>query len=333
MAGQPYWAHTFTEQPRRRPVAQPGQECKGGCNAAWRRQQRLLDAYEQALKTRQDGPGGPPPKEPETRPLSPWPGEPVFCTRCQAVYRRLLSELDDLAAIATRYNDGHRKNPETERVSGTARSHTPSATAEDLDLLAHTLRNWEAVARHGSETVPRRGYLATELTTVIAWLVSHFDTLICDPGEAEKFADDISRWHQQFKATTKSGSGRRHMKRPCPRCDRFSLYQEDDADYVACRRPECGRLLSWPEWLAWSENFPQTALRTPLTPQRGTRVNSAAPARTVPSPKLQWVGARRCSAGRGWPRARPVPRRRRVRAHQRGRGGYGGFAMHGHPVA
>ena len=271
-------AHTFDQreenarwreprEPRRRPAQAGETVCPGNCNANWRKQQKLLDAYEQAVAKWQDNPVGNPPPEPETRALSPYPGNP-FCPTDQAVYRRLLAELDDLAALATRYNDGHRKGPDSERVSGSKVSYSPSATIEELDHLASALRDWEATARDlircqagllptDEGTPARRGYLASEITTTVSWLTAHFEVLITDPGAAEAFAAEISAWHEKLKKRAKAGSGRRHMNRPCPRCDRYSLYQQDEADYVACARTtDCGRMLSWQEWLAWDASFP-----------------------------------------------------------------------------
>jgi hypothetical protein len=253
------------ERRERRTVGPGETPCPGGCNAAWRRQQKLLDAYAQTLRAWEENPSGAPPKEPETRPLSPLPGNP-FCPADQAVYRRLLGEVDDLAAIAARYNDGHRKDPDAERVSGSRYARSPSATIEELDHIASALRDWEATARDlirkqagraesDEGTPPRRGYLASEITTSVSWLVAHFDILITDADAAEAFAGEISEWHERLKRREKAGTGRRHMKVPCPRCDRYSLYQEDDAEYVACARQECGRLMSWPEFLTWSESF------------------------------------------------------------------------------
>jgi hypothetical protein len=215
----------------------------------------------------QDDPSGSPPAEPETRALSPYPGNP-FCSNDQAVYRRLLGEVDDLAAIAIRHNDGHRKDPDAERVSGSRGTRSPSATIEELDHVASALRDWEATARDlirkqagrlpsDEGTPPRRGYLASEITTSVSWLVAHFEVLITDADAAVPFAAEISEWHERLKKREKAGTGRKHMKRPCPRCDRYSLYQEDDADYVACARPDCGRLMAWGEWLTYADTFAQ----------------------------------------------------------------------------
>ena len=264
-----YWEHTFDSREedrrwrqaggQRRGLAPGESPCAGACNASYRKQQKLLDAYRQQVEAWEANPVGAPPKEPETRPLSPLPGNP-FCAADQAVYRRLLSEVDDLAAIATRYNDGHRKDPDAERVSGSRASRSPSATIEELDHIASALRDWETTARAiirrhaGREesdegTPPRRGYLASEITTTVSWLVAHFDTLITEDGAAQAFAAEISEWHERLKKREKAGTGRRHLKVPCPRCGRFSLYQEEEADYVACQRTsDCGRLLSWADF-------------------------------------------------------------------------------------
>lgn len=187
--------------------------------------------------------------------LPPVPGEPVFCARDAAMVRRELAELDDLASIAAASADGHRGSPERQRVGGTPRRASPSPSADDLDDLASTLRGWESAIRR-EDPVPRRGYLATEITTVTAWLVAHFDALIAHPDIAEDFAAEVREWHQRLAATTKSGTGRHQKSRPCPRCDRYSLIWAEGNDYVECGTPSCGRLMSLDDYEAWDTAYP-----------------------------------------------------------------------------
>jgi hypothetical protein len=177
-----------------------------------------------------------------------------------------LSELDDLASIAAREADGHRSGPDAERVSGTRGTRSLSPAADTLDELASVLRSWEAVARGRDSTPPRRGYLATEITTTVCWLVAHFDTLITNPDVAEDFAREIGEWHRALVRLTKAGSARHAKPMPCPRCDARSLEWEEGNDYVECvnrdwGHKECRKLLSLPEYDAafdsWQKNGQQ----------------------------------------------------------------------------
>jgi glutathione S-transferase len=216
-------------------VTVASQACPGSCNARLRR----ITAG-----------GGEVPED-----LFPVPGEPVFCQRDAASVRRELAELDDLASIAAAASDGHRGSPERQRVGGTPRTASPSPAADDLDDLASVLRGWESAIR-GEDPVPRRGYLATEITTVTAWLVAHFDQLITHPDIAEEFAGEVRQWHQRLAATTKAGTGRHQKARPCPRCDRYSLFWVEGNDYVECGTPSCGRLMGLQDYELWEEAYP-----------------------------------------------------------------------------
>jgi hypothetical protein len=209
--------------------------CPGSCNAALR---RILVG------------GGEVPED-----MLPVPGDPVFCARDAAALRRELAELDDLASIAAAAADGHRGSPERQRVGGTPRTASPSPCADDLDDLASALRGWESAIR-GEDPLPRRGYLATEITTVTAWLVTHFDALITHPDIAAEFAAEIREWHKRLAAASKAGTGRHQKGRPCPRCDRYSLFWTEGTDYIECGTPECGRLLSLTEYESWDTAYP-----------------------------------------------------------------------------
>ena len=211
-----------------------------GCNTKWRKAQEQLDAYDKAVKAWEDNPYGEPPAEPEVPVLNPWLGDPVLCGRCMNRVRMELAELSDLADQAAAENTGHRKGPDAERVSGSKHAASPSPVCDDLDELAWMLRNWQAVALGQDETPPRAGYLLSEISTLCARLGRHFPALMGNEGAAQPFAEEVRKWHRQLKdSTTRTGTGRQQMKRPCPRCDRYSLTVEDGADYVTCSTPTC----------------------------------------------------------------------------------------------
>jgi hypothetical protein len=253
-----YWQVSFEaprleeERQRRRPT---GPACPGPCNARHRKAQEALDAYAEAVRLWEKYPIGNPPAEPEVPTVSPWPGEPVYCGRCQALIRRELAELDDLAAIRLAGADGHRRGPGAERVAGSRGTPSPSPSVDDIDELASMLRGWESVARGQDDTPPRRGFLAREITTVICWLIAHLDEILAREEIAADFATEVRIWHKRLCASEKAGTGRHHLPVPCRRCGQKSLEAAEGEEYVECvnmnfgdHGGRCGLLLSRDEY-------------------------------------------------------------------------------------
>jgi hypothetical protein len=241
-------------------------ECVGPCNNRLRKAReeytKALLAYDDAVEQRATDPSLPEPQKPEPPEIRPWYGNP-FCPRCQAKLRLRLAELDDLAAIVAREADGHRGGPDAERVSGSRATQSPSPAVDALDEMASALRGWEAAARGPYDTPPRRGYLATEITTTVCWLVAHFDTLITNEDMAEDFAREIGEWHRMLIRMTKAGSARHAKPMPCPRCGARSLEWEEGAEHIECcnrdwGHKECRKLMSLTEYDAafdaWEKN-------------------------------------------------------------------------------
>lgn len=259
-ADRPYWIHSQPEEdadPKpRRPTGAP---CPLGCNSKWRRAQEQLDAHDKAVEAWEANPVGDPPEEPDVPVLNPWLGDPVLCRRCQSQTRMQLAELADLAAQADMENTGHRKGPDAERVSGSKHAASPSPICDDLDELASMLRGWQSVALDEDEIPARAGYLMSEISTLIARLYSiHFTKLVSNEAVAQDFAEEIRRWYRHLRDdVTRTGTGRQQMKRPCPRCDRYSLTLEDGADYVSCSTPTCGRLMNRDEYRKFDELYDQ----------------------------------------------------------------------------
>jgi len=252
--GEKYWEHSFTEEPRRRPIGPP---CPSRCNIRWRQLvKEPLDAFGKAMKAWQEDPAGMPPEEPEVPDLRPWPGDPVLCQRCQSQVKTELAELADLADIMEMENTGHRHGPDADRVSGSRHAPSPSPVADDLDELASVLRDWQAVALEMGDTPARTGFLLSEVGTLCARLAGrYFPKLANNPDVAASFAEEISQWHRRFTAQAKAGTGLHHKREPCPRCGRYSLTWRDGDTYVACSARECARMLSLDEFRAYSESL------------------------------------------------------------------------------
>lgn len=217
--------------------------CAGPCNSRWR---RARAEYEAALTTYD--PTAPEQEAPQPPDIQPWLGDP-WCPKCKATIHQELGELDDLAAIiAARPPMASTGADETAgRVSGTRDHPSPSSRMDDLEELNGWLRNWESAYR-GNDPRPRRGYLAKESTTIIAWLVSHFESCITHPDLAGDFGAEIRRWHRELLGKARAGTIDKHQKRPCPRCKLYTLWARDGEDYVRCINEECNRRLTREEF-------------------------------------------------------------------------------------
>lgn len=218
--------------------------CVGPCNRAWRDaelayQRALQDWYNTDPADRGD--------KPARHTIQPIPGEPVWCRRCASAIKTALAELDDLAALYAAESDGHRAGPSTEPVSGSRGRRSPSPATDDLDELYSVLHGWETAYR-GTDPQARRGYLADSITTVVAWLVTHFDQFITHEHIAVDFGQDVRRWHRMLREKTRTGTGKHTKPRPCPRCDMRSLTWREGDDYVRCENVDCGRMLTMSEY-------------------------------------------------------------------------------------
>jgi hypothetical protein len=224
--------------------------CNGPCNSRYRRAmtdyQDALTAWQEAQASRL--PGSPEPEKPEEPSIRPEAGAPVWCTRCQSLLLAKLGELDYLASIVTASADGHRTSTDlNEFVKGSKKHPSLSPTTEDVDELASVLRGWESVHR-GEDPRVRQGDLATEITTTISWLMSHWTPMICNHDYGLDYGSEIRSWHRRFSVRGKTGTGKVSRRLPCPRCQRRSLVHEQGTDYVECTNVSCRRLLSIDEY-------------------------------------------------------------------------------------
>lgn len=226
-------------------------ECPGPCNGKARRAQAVykeaLADWGRQMAGRHTDDTQPDPGRPVPPDIRAWPGDPVFCLRCQGAIRTQLAELDDLAAHLASMPVLRAPSDSGNRVSGTRGTPSPSPAHDDLDELAGWLRDWQCVAQ-GAEPLARRGYLATVITTTTAWLVLHFDSLIVDPDVAGDFGSEVRSWHRSLAEKSRTGMGLKHMNKPCPRCKLFTLWRADGEAYVRCSGEDCQRYLSLDEY-------------------------------------------------------------------------------------
>jgi hypothetical protein len=227
--------------------------CPGNCNRAWRKARAIYNAqeaaYQKALANWKDGDLIP--EQPQPPDIEPWYGEPAWCRACQSVIRRELSELDDLAALLAALPPGIRPpvtgQRERVRVSGSREEPSPSPALDALEELAGWLRDWESAAR-GTDPRPRRGWLATEITTITCWLYAHSSSLLADEGMALDFGAETRRWHRELTSSAHAASAARHQKQPCPRCHLFTLWRTIGEDYIRCVNTDCKRVLTVEEY-------------------------------------------------------------------------------------
>ena len=225
--------------------------CPGACNGPYRRRRAIYEAavadYARKLEARAGT--GPIPEPPEAPDVQPWTGTPVWCLKCQGIIRAELLDLDDLASMIA-VIPPLAKPAETGagKVSGSRDKPSSSARMDDLDELGEWLRQWEAVARGEDDPRPRRGFLATERTTITAWLTEHFDPVIINPDVARDFGEEIRRWHRDLALRAAAGRMSRHQKKPCPRCNLFTLWLIIGDDYIRCANEDCGRAMTREEY-------------------------------------------------------------------------------------
>ena len=232
----------------------PEVPCAGPCNSRYRRLTAEYEAacakYEQALTVYTPGTGQEPPEPPESPDIQPWLGNP-WCPKCQATIHQELGELDDLASILAARPPldvaGSSEEAHVGRISGTREEKSPSPRMDDLEDLNVWLRNWESAFR-GTDPPARRGYLATETTTIVAYLASHFEPCITHPDLAADFGSETRRWHRELLGNARAGTLDKHQKRPCPRCKLYTLWARDGEEYVRCINDDCNRRMTREEF-------------------------------------------------------------------------------------
>lgn len=239
--------------------------CIGPCNGAYRRAwadyHRALAAWHQADPAERE----PDPPEPPT--AKPAPGDPIWCSRCVALIRRALADLDDLCAIAAALAEGHRANPYDQGpVTGSPADASPSPAQDVVDEVITALidieDDYRAKMRWTRHTDRDRN--ATILTTVTSWLLHHLDGILATPGcvTADRGAE-ILDLHQRARALARSDARRLRKPLRCPSCHLLLLYWTEGDNQVRCANPDCGRILTLAEYEAEVERRAAGAIASP----------------------------------------------------------------------
>jgi hypothetical protein len=230
-------------------VTSRAQICPGSCNTAYRKAKALGEAqvteYQAQLEALRGGDPVPDPPEAPNLPR-PWWGDPVWCGRCQVVISRELAELDELASRIAQLPPGIRAAAESTRedvkVDVSRSPVSPSPAADTLDDLAGWLCVWEEKYRHlrgWRLAPPLRGHLADQMTAGIEWLGARTSSILAGPF-GQPFGEETRRWHAALRALTHSASYARHVKKPCPKCKRYMLWERVGEDYISCQYEPCG---------------------------------------------------------------------------------------------
>jgi hypothetical protein len=228
--------------------------CPGTCNSKYRRARAVYEAEvaQHALTVERLTDAGladkipVPPTPPAVDPVY---GDPVWCSRCAAIIRRELAELDELASSLANLPPGIRPasdgTRERVKVTGSVAVASPSPTGDDLDDLYRWLAEWETWYRklRSWDSPPPRGYLNDRITASVNWLSGRLDGLLVT-GEAEPFGIEVRGWHRELVAKTHSARAAKHVKKPCPRCGKFQMWEEIGKDYVRCHNEDCNRMMT-----------------------------------------------------------------------------------------
>lgn len=194
--------------------------------------------------------------------LTPRWGAPVHCQACTERAHRQLAELPELvAAIHLEAAHGSRgpKAGTIGRISGAVPSWPGQASRLLTDLIVGGLTELEDDWRQLRDLTPRarHGSEGATLTGSVRFLTAHLDwALTHHPAAAEAHDRDsanpaaqIAAWHRAAQRFTARDIRLEHYRVPCPRCSLLTLFRADGDDYIECRNPVCGSLLTPHEYL------------------------------------------------------------------------------------
>ena len=224
--------------------------CPGPCNNAYRRARALYEAARKehdAAAARATDAGSTVPDPPEAPSIRPWFGSPIWCLRCHAMIRAALSDIGDLGAMVAALPPGVRPAVDSTRervkVSGSRPALSPSPGGDTLDELTGWLRSWEAVVKRTDER-PRRGILATERHAILSVLIELLDATLIREDVAVSFGEETLAWHRQLIAAAHAAREAKHVKKPCPSCKRYTLWERPGQPYIECVYEDCHRRLT-----------------------------------------------------------------------------------------
>jgi hypothetical protein len=194
--------------------------------------------------------------------LSPRWGDPVHCEPCVHRARQQLAELPELVAavhLEATHGSGGPKAGTIGRIAGGVPAWPGQASRLLTDLIVGGLLELEDDIRdlRRLRARPARGTEGAALTGAVAFVGAHLDwVLVHHPAAAEAHERDsgnpaaqIGSWHRAGQRFTARDVRLEHHRVPCPRCALLTLFRADGEDYIECRNPACGTLLTSGEYL------------------------------------------------------------------------------------
>jgi hypothetical protein len=218
--------------------------CPGRENHAWREAEQRLTQH-----------GTP-------HELQPRWGQPIHCPGCATRAHKQLAELPELVAAiwleATNGSSGPKVGT-IGRIAGGIPSWPGQASRMLTDLIVGGLTELEDDIRdlRGLTMRPGRGNEGATVTGTVRFLGAHLDwALVHHPAASEPHdrdsanpASSIATWHRAAQRFTARDKRLEHHRIPCPRCELLTLFRGDGDDYIECRNPACGSLLTPAEYL------------------------------------------------------------------------------------
>lgn len=214
--------------------------CPGPCNTPWRRAQETGQPHD----------------------LTPTWGQPIHCTRCTTRAHQNLAELPELLAaiwLEAVHGTPRPADVTTSRPAGIApwpgqasRMLTDHILSGMLGLedgirqLRH-LPARTAVRREGADITSTTRFLRAHL----GWALDRFPTVeaAVDPAAL------IRSWHRAAQRFTSRDPRVEQRRVPCPGCLLLSLFYADGEDYIECRNPACGKLLTDEEYASYVDLY------------------------------------------------------------------------------
>lgn len=218
--------------------------CPGRENNAWRKAQNELA---------QDG---------KPHELAPRWGNPLHCDACANRAHRQLAELPELVAaihIEALHASRGPKAGTIGRIAGAIPAWPGQAARLITDRIVGGMLDLEDDLRdlRHLNTRPGRGNEGVMLTAAARFLDAHLDWALTNhPAAGEPHDRDsanpaaqIDSWHRSAQHFTSRSERAEHHRAPCPRCSLLTLYRTNGDEYIECRNPSCGTLLTTGEYL------------------------------------------------------------------------------------
>ena len=214
--------------------------------------------------------------------LTPRWGAPIHCGPCAMRAHAQLAELPELVvAVSLEATHGSRgpKVGTIGRIGGAIPSWPGQASRLLTDLIVGGLTELEDDIRdlRGLTARPSRGTEGATLTSAVRFLTAHLDwALIYHPAAGEPHekgsanpAAQIGGWYRAAQRFTRRDARLEQREARCPRCDWRSLFFADGDDYIGCRNPACGVLLTEAEYADWTAKVLEVHATQKLMLSRG----------------------------------------------------------------